>query len=185
LMILFQEGGLEEHAAAAIRAALAIREKTRAANREAEEGRPAIAVNIGISSGEGDVGATRFQGSAGERWTFTATGPVTNLAARLGDLSEHGQILLSPQTAARVRGRFRMRSCHDGLARGAFGRVTVRGAHDQIEPPGNLRVAKTVKDILSFLSHRRSPLHGATGATAERYRAREIAIGLPESIPSL
>jgi class 3 adenylate cyclase len=110
LMILFQEGGPEEHAAAAVRAALAIREKTRAANREAGEGHPAIAVNIGISSGEGDVGSTRFQGSAGERWTFTATGPVTNLAARLGDLAEHGQILLSPETAARVRGRFRMRS---------------------------------------------------------------------------
>jgi class 3 adenylate cyclase len=110
LMILFQEGGPEAHAAAAVRAALAIREKTRAANREAGEGHPAIAVNIGISSGEGDVGATRFQGVAGERWTFTATGPVTNLAARLGDLAAHGQILLSPETAARVRGRFRMRS---------------------------------------------------------------------------
>ena len=71
---------------------------------------PAIAVNIGISSGEGDVGSTRFQGAAGERWTFTATGPVTNLAARLGELAEHGQILLSPETAARVRGRFRLRS---------------------------------------------------------------------------
>jgi class 3 adenylate cyclase len=59
---------------------------------------------------EGDVGATRFQGAAGEWWTFTATGPVTNLAARLGDLAEHGQILLSPETAARVRGRSRLRS---------------------------------------------------------------------------
>jgi class 3 adenylate cyclase len=110
LMILFQEGGPEAHAAAAVRAALAIREKTRAANREAGEGHPAITVNIGISSGEGDVGSTRFQGAAGERWTFTATGPVTNLAARLGELAEHGQILLSPETATRVRGRFRMRS---------------------------------------------------------------------------
>lgn len=35
---------------------------------------------------------------------------MTNLAARLGDLAEDGQILLSPETAARVRGQFRMRS---------------------------------------------------------------------------
>jgi class 3 adenylate cyclase len=110
LMILFQEGGPEAHAAAAVRATLAIREKTRVANREAGEGHPAIAVNVGIRSGEGDVGATRLQGAAGERWTFTATGPVTNLAARLGELAAHGQLLLSPETAARVRGRFCMRS---------------------------------------------------------------------------
>lgn len=35
---------------------------------------------------------------------------MTNLAARLGDLATHGQILLSPETAARVLGQFRMRS---------------------------------------------------------------------------
>lgn len=110
LMIVFQAGWPDEHAAAAVRTALAIREKTVAANREARKAHPPIRVNIGISSGECLVGSTRLRGAAGERWTFTASGPVTNLAARLGDRAIKGQILLSPQTARRVHGQFHLRS---------------------------------------------------------------------------
>jgi class 3 adenylate cyclase/HAMP domain-containing protein len=110
LMIIFQAGSAEEHACAAVRAALAIREQTESANRDAIAGHPPIAVNIGISSGECDVGATRFRGPAGERWTFTASGTPTNLAARLGDRADGGQILIAAETATRVRGRFSLRS---------------------------------------------------------------------------
>ncbi len=110
LMILFQEGDPGEHAASAVRTAIAIREKTAAENRGSVGEHPPISVNVGISSGECDVGSTRLQGVAGERWTFTATGPVTNLAARLGDRARHGQILLGPGTAGRVRGKFRLNS---------------------------------------------------------------------------
>ena len=56
------------------------------------------------------MGSTRLREISGERWTFTATGPVTNLAARLGDRAEGGQILLSPETARRVEGKFRLQS---------------------------------------------------------------------------
>ena len=42
---------------------------------------PALVVNMGVSSGECDVGSTKFRGTTGERWTFTASGPSTNLAA--------------------------------------------------------------------------------------------------------
>ena len=110
LMIIFQSGRPEEHACAGVRAALAIREQTNVANRGAGEGHPPIVVNIGISSGECDVGATRLQGPAGERWTFTASGPVTNLAARLGGHAGGGQILLAAETAIRVRDRFSLGS---------------------------------------------------------------------------
>jgi class 3 adenylate cyclase/HAMP domain-containing protein len=110
LMIIFQAGQPEEHASAAVRAALAIREQTSVANRNATAGHPPIVVNIGVSSGECDVGATRFHGPAGERWTFTASGTVTNLAARLGDHAKGGQILIAAETAARVRERFSLRS---------------------------------------------------------------------------
>jgi class 3 adenylate cyclase len=110
LMIIFQTGRPEEHASAAVRAALAIREQTSAANRDAGPSHPPIVVNIGISSGECDVGTTRFHGPAGERWTFTASGPVTNLAARLGDHAKGGQILIAAETATRVGDRFSLRS---------------------------------------------------------------------------
>jgi class 3 adenylate cyclase/HAMP domain-containing protein len=110
LMILFQSAEAEDHAAAAVRTALAVRDKTGVANREAGNTRPQIAVNIGISSGDCDVGVIRLHGAVGERWTFTATGPVTNLAARLGDRAAGGQILVTAETARRLRGRFRLRS---------------------------------------------------------------------------
>ena len=114
LMIIFQAGRPEEHAAAAVRAALAIRAQTARANRDTAGSHPPIVVNVGVSSGECDVGATRFEGPAGERWTFTATGPVTNLAARLGERAAGGEILLAPETARRVHDHFLVRSL--GLA---------------------------------------------------------------------
>jgi len=110
LMIIFLAGESGAHAAAAVRAALAIREQTSRANHDPGRSHPPIVVNIGISSGECDVGTTRFEGPAGERWTFTASGPVTNLAARLGNRATGGQILLAPETALRVRDRFPLRS---------------------------------------------------------------------------
>ena len=55
------------------------------------------------------MGATRFQGTGRDRWTFTATGPSTNLAARLGDRAAGGEILIGKETAERVRGRFLLR----------------------------------------------------------------------------
>jgi class 3 adenylate cyclase len=110
LMILFQAGHPDERAAAAVRAALAIREKTRIANRDIADRHPPVAVNLGISSGDCDLGLIRLQGAAGERWTFTATGPVTNLASRLGDRAKGGQILIDAETARRLGGRFRVKS---------------------------------------------------------------------------
>jgi class 3 adenylate cyclase len=64
---------------------------------------------MGIASGECDVGSTKFRAVAGERWTFTASGPSTNLAARLGDLARDGQILLGSETVRRVQERFLLR----------------------------------------------------------------------------
>ncbi len=131
LMILFQEGRPVEHAASAVRAALAIRAKTNAANREAEEGLPAISVNIGISSGECDVGSTRLHGAAGERWTFTATGPVTNLAARLGNFARQGQITLSAESADRVRKRFNVQNLGEHSLKNIASPVEVWEANEE------------------------------------------------------
>ena len=108
LMIIFQSDNPRAHATAAVVAALAIREQTRIANLDPVDGHPSIAVNIGISSGECDVGATRFAGPAGERWTFTASGSPTNVAARLGAHAQGGQILLAAETADRVRPHARL-----------------------------------------------------------------------------
>jgi class 3 adenylate cyclase/HAMP domain-containing protein len=110
LMIIFQDEAASAHAASAVRVALAIREKTGERNLVEKGRHPPVVVNMGVSSGECEVGSTRLRGAAGERWTFTASGPVTNLAARLGNYAKDGQILASPETAGRVRGQFRVES---------------------------------------------------------------------------
>src|SRR5262249_58879961 len=64
-------------------------------------GRPAtpFVVNMGLHAGSALVGVTRFAGPYGERWTYTASGPVINTAARLCALARDGAILLSDVAA--------------------------------------------------------------------------------------
>lgn len=138
LMIIFQAGTRTEHAAAAVRAALVVRQQTERANRETHGDHPAIVVNIGIGSGECDVGAVRFQGPAGERWTFTAAGPPTNLAARLGAYATGGRIVIERETANRLSGDVRLRS---------LGPLTLKNIAEPVEawevpagPPGESAV---------------------------------------------
>jgi class 3 adenylate cyclase len=75
---------------------------------------------MGINSGLALVGSTRFEGLHGTRWTFTASGPVTNLAARLAGIAEAGHILLGPETARRLEGRYHLqrlgRECLKNIA---------------------------------------------------------------------
>jgi class 3 adenylate cyclase/HAMP domain-containing protein len=147
LMILFQAGRPDEHPAAAVRAALAIGAKADAANRDARDTHPSVVVNIGISSGECDVGLIRLHGAAGERWTFTATGPVTNLAARLGDRATGGQILVSAETARRLRGRVRLTN---------LGALPLKNISTPVEV---WEIENKVKDFASSAAdHRRAPL---------------------------
>ncbi|MDH3600448.1 MAG: guanylate cyclase, partial [Candidatus Tectomicrobia bacterium] len=54
------------------------------------------------------LGSTRFEGQRGTRWTFTASGPVTNLAARLAGIAAAGQILVGPETIRRLQDRYRL-----------------------------------------------------------------------------
>jgi len=52
------------------------------------------------------LGATKLAAATGARWTFTATGPVTNLAARIAGQATEGEILVGPTTAERIKGHF-------------------------------------------------------------------------------
>ncbi len=53
---------------------------------------------------------TRFVGRSGERWTYTASGPVTNLAARLCALAQDGTLLLSEVTATLLADTYALQS---------------------------------------------------------------------------
>jgi hypothetical protein len=88
-------------------AALGIVAQTTAANQEPGATQPEIRINIGSSPGERDAGTRRLHGPTGERWTFNASGPVTNPAARLSAQARGGQALQAEEPARRQHGRFR------------------------------------------------------------------------------
>ncbi len=98
LMVVFQ-GDPSVSAWNAAETALAIRKKTMDINHELENRFQPIFVNMGINSGRAAVGMSRFQGSTGTRMTFTASGPVTNVAARIASASKNGDILVGENTA--------------------------------------------------------------------------------------
>ena len=102
LMVIFQ-GTARENALNASRAALEIRARTTEIRKELEGRFEPIQVNMGINSGIASVGMTRFLGAAGTRMTFTASGTVTNLAARIASAAVEGDILVGPETAARIK----------------------------------------------------------------------------------
>lgn len=101
LLALFEGAGLEANVRAAFAAALAIQARTRKLNARCGPRHDPITVNIGLNAGSAWVGLTRLRGRSGERWVYAASGPVTNVAARLSALARGGQILTT-QTTARL-----------------------------------------------------------------------------------
>ena len=69
---------------------------------------PPLAIHMGLNSGLALVGSTRFEGAQGTRWTFTASGPVTNLAARLAATAQAGQLLVGLETVRRLGHRYQV-----------------------------------------------------------------------------
>jgi class 3 adenylate cyclase len=59
-------------------------------------------MHIGINTGPAQLGATKIEGRAGTRWTYTASGLTTNIAARLAAVAEGGDIVISEATLARL-----------------------------------------------------------------------------------
>lgn len=104
LMIVFKDHDARTNAVNAVKAALDIHGLTREHNASLGEGLEPVRVNMGINSGMALVGMTRFRGSLGTRMTYTASGSVTNLAARLASYAKGGDILLGKETARLIDG---------------------------------------------------------------------------------
>ena len=106
LMVIFQDPDPSRHAASAVAAALAILRKTKEINATLEGYYEPITMHIGVNSGNAAVGARKIEGAAGTRWTYTASGTTTNIAARLAALAEGGSIVLSGETRGRLGNEF-------------------------------------------------------------------------------
>jgi class 3 adenylate cyclase len=110
LMVIFRKKDPRRHARAAVLVALGIQRRTQEINEELRGQYEPIAMKVGVNSGIAAVGATRIEGAAGTRWTYTASGPTTNVAARLAALAEGagGSVIISEETRARLTDEFRM-----------------------------------------------------------------------------
>lgn len=105
-MAIFSDVDPQIHVLRAVDTALQLLTATELLNKE-NKGHP-LSIHMGINSGIALVGSTRLEGLRGIRWTFTASGPVTNLAARLASAAEAGQILAGPETVRRLGHRYRL-----------------------------------------------------------------------------
>jgi class 3 adenylate cyclase len=138
LMVIFQSKSREpgrgpvDHALNAARAALAIRQRTIELNEEHRDVFPSVALHMGINSGEAWVGATKIGGAGAQRWTFTATGPTTNLAARFAGSAQGDEIVVGATTADRIVGFFVL----ENLGEKSFKNVSQPLRVYRIIPPG-------------------------------------------------
>jgi class 3 adenylate cyclase len=101
LMVIFHEG---DHARAAVAAARGIHRRAEELNGGLPAGVEPLLMHIGINSGPAALGATKIEGRAGTRWTYTASGMTTNIAARLAAVAQGGEIVVSEATLARLGG---------------------------------------------------------------------------------
>ena len=104
LMVIFPGADPKDHAMKAVNAALEIMQKTAELNEQLRGVFDPVSVHIGINSGIALIGPTKYEGASGVRWTYTALGPVVNLAARIAGVAEGGAILVGPETARRIEG---------------------------------------------------------------------------------
>ncbi len=137
LMIIFKDHDAKTNAINAVKAAFEIIDRNRAFNLSLEREIGTIDVNIGINSGSALVGMSRFKGLLDTRMTFTATGRVTNIAARLSDHARLGDILVGEETRKMVEGIWPVYP---------LGPVLLKGIKDPVPVFSLLRAPKTKSD---------------------------------------
>jgi class 3 adenylate cyclase/ribosomal protein L14 len=108
LMILFKNHDARTNAINSIKAAFEIMDQNRIISRSLPDDMPPVPVNIGINSGSALLGMTRLKGDLGTRMTYTATGTVTNIAARLSDYASGGDILIGEETRKLIQDIWRV-----------------------------------------------------------------------------
>ena len=110
-----------DHALRAVRTALAMQAGMRELSaRRAAEGKPALAVGIGVNAG------TAVAGNVGTetRMEYTVIGDNVNLASRLESYAKPGQILITSTTYGIVR---------YGIEARRLGPMRLRGKEDEVE----------------------------------------------------
>ena len=124
LMVLFLDKDKEQNAMDAVRTALQIREDSLKIGKECSSLYRPLEINMGINSGFAFVGAAKFDSITGSRWTYTARGGITNVAARIGAQAKGGKVFLSKTTAARIKAHFSL---------SALGKFNLKNVSEEVE----------------------------------------------------
>jgi len=98
LMVIFKDGSSRAHAKKAVVAGLEIVSENSRLNDELSYPWGRVELHMGVNSGRAWVGSTKMKSLTGERWTYTASGLVTVLAARIGALSDGSRLYVGPET---------------------------------------------------------------------------------------
>ena len=106
IMVIFKSDTIENFASRAVRTALEIARENERINKKYKYPFGDVGLHIGLSSGEAYVGTTRMKSSLVDRWTYTASGLVTILAARIASVPEINKVLIGPDTYERIQDDF-------------------------------------------------------------------------------
>jgi adenylate cyclase len=103
-MGLFEAEEYRRNILSAAEAAVIIQRRCGILNKQSLGKHDSILMNAGIHAGSAYVGITNFLTLNGKHWTYTASGPVINIAARLCDLATNGSIFVSAEVAENLEG---------------------------------------------------------------------------------
>ncbi len=142
LMIIFKNDDAVTNAIHAVKAAFDIQRINTDLNMRLSSRFDPINVNIGINSGTALVGMTRFKGSLDTRMTYTATGNVTNVAARLADYAKGGDMIIGEGTKKMIEGLWPV---YD------LGEVHLKGIDDPVRIY-SLKPSQSIPQSLSYTS---------------------------------
>ncbi|WP_160776549.1 adenylate/guanylate cyclase domain-containing protein [Stappia sediminis] len=121
IMVLFNDPlPCDDPASDAVRLAIAMRERMAELSAQWKRLGYRLGFGVGISLGYATVGMVGFEG----RFDYTASGTAINLAARLCDEAEDGEILLSPRAGIAVEDAYRLES---------RGEISLKGIREPLE----------------------------------------------------
>lgn len=107
-MAIFEANDSDRDIHDATSAAVELRRLVLESRKQRVQNRYNTEVHIGLHAGNAFVGFTRFRAKVWERWTYTASGPVVNIAARLCQIAPGGSIFISEKVAAIAQHHFRL-----------------------------------------------------------------------------
>jgi len=115
IMVLFNDPiPCEDPAGDAVRLAIAMRTRMSELCQKWKRMGYRLGFGVGVSLGYATVGMVGFEG----RFDYTASGTAINLASRLCDEAEDGEILLSPRAAIAVEDKFQVLSRGELILKG-------------------------------------------------------------------